>query len=857
MHHELTVWSRGIIMDKEARDVSTCIATAARSLGYYAENVSDYVDDPDRTNCLVRRYARFADEPILDRFVYENPHPDWVVLVEETIIKAVNFFHRTHPAQGVLVINSARDPQYLLKFLPENMLAKLDKLVVVDATGLAEQRGSSPWMFVRDLSELAFDRMSTEGAVERHGHRPGHRRAADRRPGGGDRRARSRRGGGGGGRPRRHAPRRREAHGRPVRRGDLMSVRGTHVPEHLRLPIAGVTPPPTEKDGQRLFPTGNFRFYRPVYRDKTPPCNHACPTGEQIQKYLDHVKHDRYLDGYLTITEDNPMPSVTGRVCYHPCETACNRAAHDEPIGIRGVERFLGDFGLKLADNPIKKVLPPLNGKKVAIVGSGPGGLGCAYHLRRKGYASVIFEALDTPGGMLRAGIPAWHLPEEILDAEIAKLLDLGGIEIQCGVRVGAADGELTLDELARRYDAVFLALGQDVGRRLDADGAQARGVIGALEFLRETGLGRPVQTGKNVLVIGGGNTASDAARSAIRLGGETAEATIVSLEAEDELLIVAEDLAQAREEGVRFRPQTALVRVLADDEGNVRGAVLGQASLHRDSHGAVTPQLTPGTEVEVPCDTILVAIGQVQVLDWLPADCTERGLVRADEYGRIPHPSGTVFTGGDVMRGPSMVVDALGDGKRAARDIDRVLSAEPLRPDDPVEVMPYEKLNTAYFRHAPRTEAPLAPAPARRASQVTEVTLAYSREQAVAEADRCMSCGVCNGCDNCYIVCPDVSVMRDTRENGHYSIRTHYCKGCLVCVQECPTGCLERVPEMDFDEPDAVVRMETAFAPYEGAHAEQAPFTRQLIEDAIAEYDAARTQTPSIQPNGGGVTHE
>ena len=633
-----------------------------------------------------------------------------------------------------------------------------------------------------------------------------------------------------------------------------MSVRGTHVPEHLRLPIAGVTPPPTEKDGQRLFPTGNFRFYRPVYRDKTPPCNHACPTGEQIQKYLDHVKHDRYLDGYLTILEDNPMPSVTGRVCYHPCETACNRAAHDEPIGIRGVERFLGDFGLKLADNPVKQSLPPLNGKTVAIAGSGPGGLGCAYHLRRQGYASVIFEALDQPGGMLRAGIPAWHLPGEILDAEIAKLLDLGGIEINCGVRVGA-DGDLTLDELADRYDAVFLALGQDVGRRLDAEGAQARGVTGALEFLRETGLGRPVQTGKNVLVIGGGNTASDAARSAIRLGGEAAEATIVSLEAEDELLIVAEDLAQAREEGVRFRPQTALVKVLADDEGNVRAAVLCQASLHKDEHGAVTPRLTEGTEVEVPCDTILVAIGQVQVLDWLPADCTERGRLRADEYGRIPHPSGAVFTGGDVMRGPSMVVDALGDGKRAARDIDRVLSAEPLRPDDPVEVMPYEKLNTAYFRHAPRTEAPLAPATERRTSQVTEVTLAYSREQALAEADRCMSCGVCNGCDNCYIVCPDVSVMRDARENGRYSIRTHYCKGCLVCVQECPTGCLERVPELDFDEPGAVVRMETAFAPYDGAHAEQAPSTRQLIEDAIAEYDAARTQERSIHPNGGGVT--
>jgi hypothetical protein len=167
VHHELTVWSRGIIMDKEARDVSTCVATAARALGYYAENVSDYVDDPDRTNCLVRRYARFADTPILDRFVYENPHPDWVVLVEETIIKAVNFFRGTPDGKGILVINSARDPGYLLKFLPDSMKSKLAKLVVVDAVGLAEQRGSSPWMYVRDLSELAFDRMSTEGAVER------------------------------------------------------------------------------------------------------------------------------------------------------------------------------------------------------------------------------------------------------------------------------------------------------------------------------------------------------------------------------------------------------------------------------------------------------------------------------------------------------------------------------------------------------------------------------------------------------------------------------------------------------------------------------------------------------------------
>ena len=167
VYHELTVWSRGIIMDKEARDVSSAVAGAARKLGNHADNVSDYVDDPDRTNCLVRRYARFGDQPIVDRFIYENPHPDWVVLIEETIVKAVNFLRGTRDGEGVLVVNSARDPEYLLKFLPPHMTAKLSKLVVVDAVGLAEQRGRSPWMYVRDLSELAFDRMSTEGAVER------------------------------------------------------------------------------------------------------------------------------------------------------------------------------------------------------------------------------------------------------------------------------------------------------------------------------------------------------------------------------------------------------------------------------------------------------------------------------------------------------------------------------------------------------------------------------------------------------------------------------------------------------------------------------------------------------------------
>ena len=340
------------------------------------------------------------------------------------------------------------------------------------------------------------------------------------------------------------------------------------------------------------------------------------------------------------------------------------------------------------------------------------------------------------------------------------------------------------------------------------------------------------------MLVIGGGNTASDAARSAIRLGGGAA--TIVSLESEDELLIVPEDLEQARDEGVAFAPNTSLVRVLAEN-GHVTGAVLCEARLAKDDSGAVRPELVPGTEREVACDTIFIAIGQVQQLEWLPEHLSDRG----HDHRRRARPGR-----GQHLRRRRRDARPVDGGGRARRRqagrprhrpaADRAGTRPPTRP---VEVMPYAGLNSAYFRHAPRIEAPLSPAAERRRSQKVEVTLAYSQEQAVAEADRCMSCGVCNGCDNCYIVCPDVSVLRDARENGHYSIRTTYCKGCLVCVQECPTGCLEKVPEMDFDDPADVTRMETAFAPYDGAHAEQSAFTKQLIEETIAEYDAARRQ--------------
>ena len=313
----------------------------------------------------------------------------------------------------MLVVNSARDPEYLLKFLPEPMLAKLDKLVVVDATGLAEQRGSSPWMFVRDLSELAFDRMSTEGAVERLAVGRGiaapligalvaatgvlpveavAEEVADRDAmlrGAGSTRSSS-------------TPPPEPS----TSRRTLMSVRGTHVPDTsgCRSRASPRRPPRRKASGcsRPATSASTGRCTGTRHRRATTP---ARPASRSRSTWITSSTTATWTATSRS-ARTTRCPSVTGRVCYHPCETACNRAAHDEPIGIRGVERFLGDFGLKLADNPVKPGLPPLNGKTVAIVGSGPGGLGCAYHLRRTGYASVIFEALDQPGGMLRAGIP-------------------------------------------------------------------------------------------------------------------------------------------------------------------------------------------------------------------------------------------------------------------------------------------------------------------------------------------------------------------------------------------------------------------------------------------------------------------
>jgi NADPH-dependent glutamate synthase beta subunit-like oxidoreductase len=596
-----------------------------------------------------------------------------------------------------------------------------------------------------------------------------------------------------------------------------MSTKGTRIPDWLNVPFAGITPAPSQDKGQDLFPTGNWRSIRPVYRDKLPPCNNACGTNEKIQGYLDLVKRGKYLDAYALIKEDMPFPSVTGRVCYHPCEQACNRGQYDEAISIRAVERFLGDLGQALARDVVKA--GPPNGKKVAVIGSGPAGHSAAYQLARLGYKVTILEKSPKAGGLNRGGIPDWVLPQAVLDREIQRLVELG-IEIKTNVEVGK---DITLDDLKKNYDATVFAVGLTESNSARAEGEDKPGVVFGLPFLRDIGMGTSkVKLGARVAVIGGGNTAIDCAREALRQGA--VEVTMITVEGNrQEMPASPEDLHDMMEEGVELMHGRAMTAVLGN--GKVEALQLHPARFTGKINASPIAIDREAPAERFAVDNVIIAVGQKAKLDWMPAEFkTERGTIKIDQFGRIGNTN--FFAAGDVVQlgsgQPLMVVNAVGDGKRVAFNLDKVLRNIPLEPRTvPIDVIvDLNRMNMTYFPHFPRVKQAMLAPMARRSTQ-QEVILAYSEEQASEEASRCFSCGTCNACDNCYLVCPEPCIVRSVRSNGLYKILVDYCKGCRVCIEECPTGCLEGVPELDFDA--GVIRMDTAFAISQGLHGRQA----------------------------------
>jgi NADPH-dependent glutamate synthase beta subunit-like oxidoreductase len=609
-----------------------------------------------------------------------------------------------------------------------------------------------------------------------------------------------------------------------------MSTKGTHIPDWLKVPFAGITPAPTQEKGQDLFPTGNWRSIRPVYHDKMPPCNNACGTNEKIQGYLDLVKRGKYLDAYALIKEDMPFPSVTGRVCYHPCEQACNRGKYDEAISIRAVERFLGDLGLALSKDVVKA--GPSNGKTVAVVGSGPAGHSAAYQLARLGYKVTILEKSPRAGGLNRGGIPDWVLPQDVLDREIARLEEIG-ITIKTNTEVGK---DISWDDLTKNYDGVVLAVGLIDPNSIRAEGEDKNGVFYGLPFLRDVGMGEwKGKLGERVAVIGGGNTAIDCAREAFRQGAQ--EVTMITIEGNTkDMPCVPEDLHDMKEEGVELLHGRSCTAVLGN--GKVEALQLYPAKFSGAINASPITVDKNAKPEKFVADSVIIAVGQRASLAWLPEEFkNERGTIKTDAFGRLGNSN--VFAAGDIVQlgsgQPLMVVNAVGDGKRTAFNLDKVLRNEPLRPRTvPIDViMELERMNMTYFPQFPRVQQTLLEPMSRRRLQ-DEVILGYTEEQAVEEASRCFSCGTCNACDNCYLVCPEPCIVRSDRSNGLYKILVDYCKGCRVCIEECPTGCLEGVPELDFDT--GVVRMDTAFAVSRGLHGRQADELRALPQRGVKD---------------------
>ena len=527
----------------------------------------------------------------------------------------------------------------------------------------------------------------------------------------------------------------------------------------------------------RANKTGGWRTERPGYVQRMPPCNHGCPAGENCQQWLYHAEGGDYEAAWRQVMADNPLPAVMGRVCYHPCETACNRGQLDEAVGINAVERFLGDEAIRQGWQ-VEVTAPPTH-KRVLVVGAGPSGLSAAYHLALAGHTVTIRDAGPQPGGMMRYGIPRYRLPREVLDAEIGRILDLG-VALECNRPV--TDLQAAMRE--GTFDAAFLAVGAHLSRRAYIPAGSATRVLDAVSVLRSMEGEAPPRLGRRVIVYGGGNTAMDVARTAKRLGAE--EAVVVYRRTRERMPAHDFEVEEAVEEGVLMKWLSTIRRA---DGGRV---VVERMEL--DETGF--PQPTGELE-ELDADTVVLALGQevdLSLLDGVPGLEITDGVVHVDERMMTGCPG--VFAGGDMVPDERTVTVGVGHGKHAARCVDAWLRGEVYEHPAVPEVVGFERLNPWYYSDAPRTLRPQLEA-ARRASTFEEVVGGLDERTALFEARRCLSCGNCFACDNCYGVCPDNAVIKLDEPGPYaYEIDLDYCKGCGLCAAECPCGAIEMTPE-------------------------------------------------------------
>ncbi len=522
--------------------------------------------------------------------------------------------------------------------------------------------------------------------------------------------------------------------------------------------------------------TGSWRTERPVYLDRLPPCNDACPAGENIQAWLAHAEEGDYHAAWQEIMRNNPLPGIMGRACYHPCEGACNRKDIDSAVNIHAVERFLDDEAVKQGWKP--EIIGEPSGKKVLVIGAGPSGLSAAYHLRRLGHAVTIYEAGPVAGGMMRFGIPAYRLPREVVEANIQRIADMG-VEFVLNRKVD----DIQKERADGGFDAVFLAIGAHLANRVNIPAADAGRILDAVSVLRdmETAEEAPM-LGRRVVVYGGGNTAVDVARTAKRLGAE--EAVIVYRRTREQMPAHDFEMDEAMEEGVVVNWLTT-IKEMGEDR-----IMVERMRLNEDGRPVPT-----GEYDEIETDTVVMALGQnvdTSFVDKLDGVEIADKTIQVNSQMMTGHKG--VFAGGDMVPSERTVTVAVGHGKHAARCIDAWLQGEVYQAGPRHELATFEKLNPWYYANAPETVQQMLDI-ARRQTTFGEVLGGLDETNALYEARRCLSCGNCFECDNCYGVCPDNAVIK-LGPGKRFAFNYDFCKGCGICVAECPCGAIKMVPE-------------------------------------------------------------
>lgn len=522
--------------------------------------------------------------------------------------------------------------------------------------------------------------------------------------------------------------------------------------------------------------TGPVRSRRPAYVALLPPCNNACPAGEDVQAWLALAQAGRYREAWEALVADNPMPAVHGRVCYHPCETSCNRAEVDAPVSIHAVERFLGDFAAR--ENWPFRIVAPSSGKRILVVGAGPSGLSAAYHLARLGHGVEIREAGPLAGGMMHFGIPAYRLPRAELMGEIARI-EAMGVKIVTDHKVT----DLAAERLAGGFDAVFLAIGAGIGKHVDIPARDAARVLDAVNLLHDTSAGSPPLLGRRVVVYGGGNTAMDAARTARRLGAT--ETLIVYRRDRAHMPAQAFEADEALEEGIKIKWLSTIKEI--------SGADLVVERMELDESGR--PQPTGDIET-LKADAVVLALGQetdAHFLAQLPGIVfTPDGAVTVG--ADMMTGEAGVFAGGDMVPGPQSVTQSVGQGKLAARHIDAWLRGERYATPDKPQIVDFDMLHLPVFADA-NPHRPAMLSAAERLTGFEEIVAGLSEHQVRYEAKRCYSCGNCYECDNCYAACPEQAIVKLGPGRG-YRIEYDKCTGCAACFEQCPCHAIAMTPE-------------------------------------------------------------